>query len=53
MGSLKPDGYQPSPAAADRYERLFADYTELHDHFGRGATDVMRRLKQLRREAMT
>jgi L-ribulokinase len=45
--------YQPSSADADRYDRLFAEYTELHDHFGRGGTDVMRRLKQLRREALT
>jgi L-ribulokinase len=44
--------YQPSSAAADRYERLFVEYTGLHDHFGRGGTDVMRRLKQLRREAL-
>jgi L-ribulokinase len=52
MGSLSPAVYQPSSAAADRYERLFAEYTALHDHFGRG-TEVMRRLKQLRRETIT
>jgi L-ribulokinase len=53
MGSSYAAVYQPSSAAADRYERLFAEYTALHDHFGRGGTDVMRRLKQLRREALT
>jgi L-ribulokinase len=53
MGSLRPAVYQPATAAADRYDRLFAEYTELHDHFGRGGSDVMRRLKRLRREAMT
>ncbi len=53
MGSLRPAVYRPAPAASDRYDRLFAEYTELHDHFGRGGSDVMRRLKRLRREAMT
>ena len=53
MGSLHPAVYQPSTAAADRYDRLFGEYTELHDHFGRGGSDVMHRLKRLRREAMT
>jgi L-ribulokinase len=53
MGSLCPAVYRPSSGAANRYERLFAEYTALHDHFGRGGTDVMRRLKRFRREAMT
>ena len=39
-----------SPANADRYDELFAEYTALHDHFGRGGSDVMRRLKRIRRE---
>ena len=53
MGSLSTGRVSTVTAAADRYDRLFAEYTELHDHFGRGGTDVMRRLKQLRREAVT
>ncbi len=53
MGSLRPAVYEPASAAADRYDQLFAEYTGLHDHFGRGGSDVMRRLKRLRREAMT
>ena len=52
MGSPSSAVYRPSTAAADRYERLFAEYTQIHDHFGRGGNDVMRRLKQLRREAI-
>jgi L-ribulokinase len=31
------------------YDELFADYTELHDYFGRGGTDVMHRLKARKR----
>jgi L-ribulokinase len=32
------------------YNRLFKEYQLLHDYFGRGANDVMKRLKALRRE---
>ncbi len=32
------------------YDRLYAEYNLLHDYFGRGANDVMKRLKQLRIE---
>ena len=31
--------------------RLYAEYKQLHDHFGRGGSDVMKRLKAIRREA--
>ena len=31
-------------------DRLFAEYVTIHDYFGRGMNDVMRRLKALRRE---
>ena len=53
MGSLAPAVYQPSSIASARYERLFDEYTALHDHFGRGGSDVMHRLKRLRRDSMT
>jgi L-ribulokinase len=36
-------------AAADVYDELFAHYTALHDHFGRGGDDVMHRIRHLRR----
>jgi L-ribulokinase len=51
MGRLQPAVYVPNDAAADRYDELFAEYATLHDHFGRGGNDVMRRLKRIRREA--
>lgn len=53
MGSLSPAVYQPSTASARRYDRLFAEYTLLHDYFGRGGNEVMRHLKRLRRETAT
>ena len=50
MGRLDRAVYTPIAANADRYDELFAEYTTLHDYFGRGANDVMRRLKRIRRE---
>jgi L-ribulokinase len=53
MGNLEKAVYTPITTNADRYDELFAEYTALHDHFGRGGNDVMRRLKRIRREAVT
>ena len=52
MGRLEQAVFTPIPANADRYDELFAEYTALHDHFGRGGNDVMRRLKRIRREVV-
>jgi L-ribulokinase len=51
MGRIEEDAWRPIPEHAAAYDRLFADYTTLHDYFGRGANDVMHRLRALRREA--
>ena len=48
MGSARRDAYGPDPARADAYDRLFAHYRRLHDHFGRGGDDVMHALRDLR-----
>jgi L-ribulokinase len=53
MGRSDKAVYQPVAANVKAYEELFADYTELHDHFGRGATDVMHRLKARKRELVS
>jgi L-ribulokinase len=42
--------YKPNPEAHAIYERLYAEYLTLHDYFGRGANDCMKRLKALQRE---
>ena len=31
-------------------DKLFAEYRTLHDYFGRGGNDVMKRLKGMRKE---
>ena len=41
--------YEPDPEAASVYDELFAEYTKLHDYFGRGANKVMRNLRALQR----
>ena len=51
MGRSERGVYQPIPANVEAYDALFAEYTLLHDYFGRGANDVMHRLRAIRREA--
>ena len=53
MGRVERAKYVPDGATADAYDQLYAEYKELHDHFGRGGSDAMRRLKTLRREVLT
>jgi L-ribulokinase len=50
MGKVNKFVYTPNEEASRAYDRLYAEYAALHDHFGRGANDVMHRLKQLKRE---
>lgn len=42
--------FKPHPKRHAVYDQLYAEYRCLHDHFGRGANDVMKRLKTLKRE---
>jgi L-ribulokinase len=51
MGSVQRDVYRPIPANVAAYEEMFTDYLTLHDYFGRGVNEVMRRLKGRRRRA--
>lgn len=51
MAGLQERSYRPDPAAAKVYDELYAEYRRLADYFGRGANDVMKRLRKLRREA--
>lgn len=52
MGSVERDVYCPRPEASATYDLLYREYQQLHDYFGRGGTDVMRRLKALRRTTL-
>jgi L-ribulokinase len=50
MGKVHRGLYLPDPQRAAAYERLYAEYRVLHDYFGRGTNDVMRRLRRIRAE---
>ena len=52
MGSLSKGVYQPNAERGKIYDRLYAEYETLHDYFGRGQNNVMKRLKAMRREAV-
>jgi L-ribulokinase len=51
MGRVRRDVFVPDESRAAAYDALFAEYLELHDHFGRRA-GAMRRLKAIRRAAV-
>jgi L-ribulokinase len=53
MGRKQSAVWQPDPAASEVYDQLFAEYTKLHDYFGRGGSKVMRTLRAIRRRAVT
>ncbi|MFD2044787.1 ribulokinase [Ornithinibacillus salinisoli] len=48
MARIKDEVIQPIPENVSIYEKLFQEYTTLHDYFGRGENNVMKRLKSLR-----
>jgi L-ribulokinase len=51
MARLKDVTYKPNPQAMEVYNKLFAEYLTLHDYFGRGENDIMKRLKHIKAEA--
>jgi L-ribulokinase len=48
MGKLKDKVYRPIPENQVIYDKLYAEYVILHDYFGRGENDVMKRLRAIR-----
>ena len=48
MARLRPERYQPDSARSHIYDRLFVEYQTLHDYFGRGQNEIMKRLKGIR-----
>lgn len=52
MGRLQRNAYTPNENAAAVYDALYAEYSALHDYFGRGGNDVMHRLRALKRDAL-
>jgi L-ribulokinase len=52
MARLRSDSYHPDPENKAVYDRLYAEYVTLHDYFGRGQNDVMKRLKALKADVL-
>lgn len=52
MARLSDVVYTPNRAHGPVYDALFAEYRELHDAFGRGMHDTMKRLKRIRAGAI-
>ena len=48
MARLRKLSYQPNLKNKTIYDSLFAEYLALHDYFGRGENDVMKRLKAIK-----
>ncbi len=51
MAHLKEEVYLPNPENQIIYEKLYQEYVVLHDYFGRGENDVMKRLKKIKAQA--
>jgi L-ribulokinase len=52
MARLRKESFKPIPENNAIYDKLFAEYVTLHNYFGRGENDVMKRLKQLKVELL-
>jgi L-ribulokinase len=52
MARLRDECYEPIPEHKAVYDKLYAEYLLLHDTFGRGQNDAMKRLKHLKAEVL-
>lgn len=48
MARIQDETYKPIPENVAIYEQLYQEYSRLHDYFGRGENDVMKRLKTIK-----
>lgn len=51
MARLRKETFKPNMGNHQKYQALFAEYERLHDYFGRGENNVMKKLKELKRAA--
>lgn len=52
MGHVRDEKYIPNNDSVKIYDSLYKEYSVLHDYFGRGENNVMKRLKSLRKQAV-
>jgi L-ribulokinase len=48
MARIREETFKPIPHNAAVYDKLYEEYNRLHDYFGRGGNDVMKRLKAIK-----
>jgi len=48
MAHLKVERFRPDEENHSLYEKIYTEYEKLHDYFGRGENDVMKRLKSIK-----
>lgn len=51
MAKLKADVFRPNGANVQTYDQLYREYATLYDYFGRGANNVMKTLKRIKKDA--
>jgi L-ribulokinase len=52
MANLADVEYTPIPENVAVYDKLYREFIRLHDTFGRGDNDVMKRLKKIQLDAI-
>src|SRR5690625_5231248 len=48
MARIKEEVIKPIPENVAIYEKIYEEYVKLHDYFGRGENEVMKRLREIR-----
>ncbi|WP_438349725.1 ribulokinase [Paenibacillus sp. FA6] len=51
MARIRDDSFTPIPENQAVYDVLYQEYSKLHDYFGRGENNVMKKLKSLKEQA--
>lgn len=51
MARVRDETFKPIPENVELYEHLYQEYSKLHDYFGKGENDVMKRLKSIKEAA--
>ncbi|MEK3851096.1 ribulokinase [Paenibacillus sp. FSL R7-0340] len=51
MARVRDESFKPIPENAAVYDKLYEEYSRLHDYFGRGGNPMMKKLKSIKEEA--
>lgn len=51
MARIREESFTPIPENSEVYDVLYQEYSRLHDYFGRGENNVMKKLKSLKEQA--